>query len=41
MSLTNLLEKARGLLAAFFREHAEMSAQVELFLESVPWRKES
>ncbi len=38
MSLHNLLEKTRGLLAAFFREQAEMSVQVELFLESVPWR---
>ena len=38
MSLTNLITKTRRLLTQFFREQAEMSVQVGLFLESIPWR---
>ena len=41
MGLNNLWAVTRRLLAAFFREQAEMSAQVELFLEFIPWRAES
>ncbi len=41
MSLTHILAVTNRWLKIFLREQAEMSAQVELFMEAVPWRTES
>jgi hypothetical protein len=41
MSLTHILEVTKRLLETVLREQAEMSAKVELFRETIPWRTES
>ncbi len=38
MELTCILAAARRWLTAFLRQQAEMSEQMELFLEELPWR---
>ncbi len=38
MSFIKVWTKAKGWLATFLTEQAEMSAKAELFLEELPWR---
>ncbi len=38
MGLTCILAAARRWQTAFLRQQAEMSDQMELFLEELPWR---
>jgi len=41
MSLTHILTVTKRLLETVLREQAEMSAKVELFRETIPWRIKS
>ena len=41
MRLTKILTAARSRFAAFWREHGEMAAKTELFLEAIAWREEA
>jgi hypothetical protein len=41
MSLTRIVAVTKRLVEAVLRDQAEMSAKVELFRETVPWRTES